>query len=118
MTQETRTGRFVDYQRLARLVSQEAAPASYLPPFQLRNASGKNPREKSGHTKLRELGSHPSLHLVNGDVWKKEMSILKTMTAIHRALGSICVCAAASLVAFQGHSTTLAIFIFCLHKRM
>jgi hypothetical protein len=87
-----------------------------LPACQLRNFARKNSGEKTGHSKIDNLFPHPRLHLGHGNLLQNKLSVLITMTAIHRASRSVSVSATALFIPFQRHPATLAILIRLIHN--
>ena len=83
---------------------------------QLWNPARKNSGEKAGHSELDNLLPHSRLHLSHGDIWQNKLSVLITMTAIHRAPCSVSVSATVLFIPFQRHPATLAILIRLIHN--
>ena len=87
-----------------------------LPTRQLRNLPRKHSGDKTGHSELHNLFPHPRLHLSHGNIRQNKLSVLITMTAIHRARRSVSISATAHFIPFQRHSATLAILIRLIHN--
>jgi len=87
-----------------------------LPACQLRDFGRKNSGEKAGHSKLDNLFPHSRLHISHGNIRQNKLSVLITMTAIHRAPRSVSVSATALFIPFQRHPATLAILVRLVHN--
>jgi hypothetical protein len=87
-----------------------------LPTSQRRNPANEHPGQETGNTKLYDLCTNPGLHLFDCDIWENKLTVLIAMTAIHRAAGSIGVCAAAFLIPLHRHPAALTTLVSFIHE--
>ena len=87
-----------------------------LPARQLRNLTRKHSGDKAGHSELHNLFPHSRLHFSHRNIRQNELSLLVTMTAIHRVPRSVSISATSLFIPLQRHPATLAVLIRFIHN--
>jgi hypothetical protein len=93
-----------------------SAGLRFLPTCQFRNFAHKNSGDKAGHSELDNLFAHPCLHFSHGNIRQHKLSVLITMTAVHRVARPVSVSATAVFIPFQRHPATLAVLVRLIHN--
>ncbi len=81
------------------------------PSPQFRNVLHHEVRQEARNVHFLHLPLYKVLHLIYSNIWEGELSLLITVTAVHRALRSIGFSTAPLWVFQQGHSATLAALV-------